>query len=364
MQRYNCGYTFDNFLIEVSMNLERIYEKRKHFDKKENAAGISMAIIPVLGFLIFGLLPMVLGVLMSFFDFDGGEFFFRRYPEGLGAGKTAGTWNFSFAGFENYKYLFKHVSSDPKSGMFLETLITTLIQFISLPVCIVLSMLVAFFLSKKIKGKNAMRTIYLIPFICSSIAISLIWGEFFSKTGILNSILTTLGWVSKDSYGAVKTINWTVDRFYTVVFIINVWGGTGFQIILFTAALTNINNSYYEAAKVDGANAFQIFFKITLPAISPTTFYLFITGVIGSLQAYVTPDMVAKIGGNPAPATYFGVDINNPANTVMAYIQSLLMGADNIRVGLACAAGIVLAILIGIITIINFVVSKYWVSYD
>lgn len=348
------------------MNLERIYEKRKHFDKKENAAGISMAIIPVLGFLIFGLAPMILGIVMSFFDFDTNEFFFRIYPAGLEAGrKYKGEWNCDFVGFKNYLYLFKHESSDPDSGMFVETLVTTLVQFISLPVCIVLSLLVAFFLSKKIKGKNVMRTIYLIPFICSSIAISLIWGEFFSKTGILNSILTAMGKVKTNSSGALNTLNWTVDRFYTVVFIINVWGGTGFQIILFTAALTNVNNSYYEAAKVDGANSFQIFFKITLPAISPTTFYLFITGVIGSLQAYVTPDMVAKIGGVPSSAKYFGVDINNPAITVMAYIQSLLMGgSDSIRPGLACATGVVLAIIIGIITIINFVVSKYWVSYD
>lgn len=342
------------------MNLERIYEKRKHVDRKENLAGISMAIIPVLGFLIFGLTPMVLGVVMSFFEFDESEFFFRIYPAGLEAGKKfKGDWNCKFVWFKNYKTLFFHTTGDSYSGIFFEALLTTIVQFVSLPVCIVLSLLVAFFLSKKIKGKNVMRTIYLMPFICSSVAISLIWTEFFKLNGVLNSII-------RDAFNGVGETNWAQKHFYWIVFIINVWGGTGFQIILFTAALTNVNNSYYEAAKVDGANSFQIFFKITLPAISPTTFYLFITGVIGALQAYVTPDLVASVGGIK-PVKLFGVRVEQPQTTVIAYVQKLLLGTDGSGVtkpGLACAAGIVLAIIIGIITIINFVVSKYWVSYD
>lgn len=339
------------------MNLEKIYEKRKHFDRKENAAGICMAIIPVLGFLIFGLVPMILGIGMAFFKFDEGEFFFRVYPITLNEKKVKGQWNFDFVGFNNYIKLFVHSSSDPNSGLFLETLVTTVVQYIATPVCLILSLLIAFFLSKKIKCKNLLRTVYLLPFICSSVAIALIWGEFFgfSNGGTLNEF-AKLFWNK-------KPVNWTNEHFYMVVFIVNVWGGTGFQIILFTAALTNVNNSYYEAAKVDGANATQIFFKITLPAISPTTFYLFITGTIGALQAYAVPDMIAKIG-LPAPTTLFGVKVTSPHTTVIAYINNLLNGGGQTDPGLACAAGVVLALIIGVITIINFVVSKYWVSYD
>ncbi|HBJ98031.1 MAG TPA: hypothetical protein DDY82_03070 [Clostridiales bacterium] len=342
------------------MNLEKIYEKRKHFDRKENVAGICMAIIPVLGFLIFGLVPMVLGIGMSFFKFDDGEFFFRIYPASAElekVGKYKGNWSSTFVGFDNYVKLFVHSSSDVNSGLFLETLVTTVVQYIATPVCLILSLIIAFFLSKKIKCKNLLRTIYLLPFICSSVAIALIWGEFFgfSNGGTLNEF-AKMFWNK-------KPVNWTNKHFYLVVFIVNIWGGTGFQIILFTAALTNVNNSYYEAAKVDGANATQIFFKITLPAISPTTFYLFITGTIGALQAYAVPDMIAKIGA-PAPTTLFGVKVTNPHTTVIAYINNLLNGGGATDPGLACSAGVVLALIIGVITIFNFLASKYWVSYD
>ena len=120
--------------------------------------------------------------------FNEGEFFFRVYPITLNEKKVEGQWNFDFVGFNNYIKLFVHSSSDPNSGLFLETLVTTVVQYIATPVCLILSLLIAFFLSKKIKCKNLLRTVYLLPFICSSVAIALIWGEFFgfSNGGTLN----------------------------------------------------------------------------------------------------------------------------------------------------------------------------------
>ena len=116
------------------MLIERIYEKRKHTDIKENRAGVIMGIIPVVGFLVFGLIPIILGVVMSFFDFHGKQFF-----------DSDTTW----AGFKNYQLIFNR---DPKTGFkdnglfFVETLLNTLMMYLSVPVCIILSLIVAFFI--------------------------------------------------------------------------------------------------------------------------------------------------------------------------------------------------------------------------
>lgn len=339
------------------MNIQRIYEGRKHFDRKENFAGVTMGIIPVLGFLIFGLIPMVLGIVMSFFNFDKNELFF----------KFGSKQNFEFCGLDNYICLFKSPKSEifNKDYMvsgngyyFVGSLLTTLMMLItSVPIGITLSLLVAYFLTKKIKGKDLMRTVYLIPFICSSVAVSLIWGLIFAKNGVINEIWTNISGVEQDKA-------WTRESFYTVVFIINLWGGTGFNIILLTAALTNVNNSYYEAAKVDGANAVTIFFKITLPCVSPTLFYLLITSLIGAFQAYAVPDMLVKKFGLEAggTGTVFGYEVAERQTTVIGYLQYMLNTQR--RPGMASAIGVVLAMVIGIVTIFNFIGSKYWVNYD
>jgi len=334
------------------MFLERLYEKRKHIDLKENRAGISMAIIPFLGFLIFGLGPIFLGVVMSFFDF-GGQRFFRSGTNDLGDPY------FKFVGFSNYSSIFtygfgKNVAVNGRQ--FLQTLYSTVIMYVSVPACIVLSLLVAFFLSKKIKCKTLFRTIYLLPFVCSSIAISLIWGRFFKQGGVLSQLL------QKHFAMQVASVDWVGQYFYWVLFLVHVWGGCGFNIILYTAALTNVNNSYYEAAQVDGANPFQIFFKITLPSISPTTFYLFITSTIGAMQAYAVPDMVGKYS-NAEAGKVFGIQVDEQSLTVIGYVQRLINGGDT-QVGVAAAIAVVLSAIIGVITIINFLGQKYWVSYD
>ncbi len=337
------------------MFLEKLYEKRKHTDRKENTAGTCMAIVPVLGFLIFGFIPIFLGIAMSFFDFHGKQFFNFNSSKGE---ITEFVW------FDNYKHMFSpgaKASTKENGGWFLEALFTTVIMYLSTPTCIVLSLIIAFFLSKKIKCKTLFRTIYLLPYVCSAVAIALIWGKFFAPTnGIFNRLLM-------DHFGANPTkynaYDWVGKHFYMIIFLVHVWCGCGFNIVLFTAALTNVNNSYYEAAQVDGANPFQIFFKITIPSISPTTFYLFITGTIGALQAFAVPDMVGEFSSARA-GTVMGMYINDKALTVVGYIEYLINEATPSHPGVASAIALMLSLIIGLVTIINFIGSRYWVSYD
>ena len=138
------------------------------------------------------------------------------------------------------------------------------------------------------------------------------------------------------------------------MYVVLVWGGTGFNIILLSAALTNVNKNCYEAAELDGAGVFTKFFKITLPAISPTVFYLLITGVIGALQEFSRFQVMAPDGG----PQYAGL-------TIVFYLYRLLFNAQGgSDIGLATSVGWILAVLIAGVVGLNFWGSKKWVSYD
>ncbi len=304
------------------MYLDNVYKKRKKINK-ENISGFFLSIMPVLGFILFGLIPMVLALIMSFadvgfFSLDGG---------------------ITFNNGANYV----KVLHDSK---FWKAIGNTLYMSLSTFINIVLALIIAFLLTKNIKGKKIFRTIYFIPYVCSVVAITLMWQYIFNaQYGIINQIFLPEG---------AEKIQWLgrADLFIPCLIIIGVWSGTGFGIILYGAALTNVNTSLYEAARVDGANAFQSFLHITLPAISPTTFYLLITGIIGSLQEFSRPQVLANGGTGPDDAGL----------TVVFYLWQY--GFEYNEMGTASATAWLLAILILGITAVNFGVSKLWVSND
>ena len=307
------------------MTLEKIYKKRQKKGLGEQGSGLIMASIPVIGFLLFGLLPLVLALAMAFL-----------YIPGRGNIAEA-----EFVGLDN----FEAVLTD---HMFWQSILNTLRMAISLPICIVVALIVAFLLTKNIKGRSFFRGVYFVPYVCCAVAVSLMWELIFNQNhGIINSWLG----LTRDT-----AIPWLTDSStYTLcLIIIGVWSGTAYGIVLYGAALTNVNRSLYEAAKVDGANAFNCFFNITLPGVSPTTFYLLTTGLIGALQEFTRPQM---IGGGQ------GAGPNNDGLTIVFYIYRRAFQYNN-QMGEAAAAALVLAVFILIITAINCVVSKRWVSYD
>ena len=301
------------------MYLDKVQEQKtkKRFKAYEQISGIVMSLAPVLGFVIFGLIPMILAFYMSFCEIKGFDI-------------LSSEW----IGFEN----FKTVLIDQ---MFWDSVVNTLIFAVSLPICLVISLLISFLLTKNIRGKKAFKTIFFIPYVCSIVAVVLMWKWIFNTNyGVLNAILG-------------HQYNWTGEStlFRVVVIVMGVWGGCGYQIILYSAALTNINPSLYEAAKIDGANAFQCFKNVTLPGVSPTTFYLLITGLIGALQTFASTQVLASDGGP-----------NNVGVTVGFYLYRYAF--SYFKMGQASATAWILALIIVVITIINFKVSKKWVNYD
>ena len=171
--------------------------------------------------------------------------------------------------------------------------------------------------------------------VSSAVAMNIIWRYIFdNQYGIINQVT---GW----------NIQWLTDSHWIKVAIIikSAWGSIGRSMILCLAALTNVGRDYYEAAEIDGAGEVTKFFKIAIPLISPTLFYLFCTGFIGNLQAYVDSQVFAN--GHPG------------AQTIVYFIWNY--GISRSRYGIASAASVVLTISIMIITLLQFKISEKWV---
>ncbi len=303
------------------MYLDKVQAKKKKHADREGLTGFCLAFIPVLGFCLFGLIPMILAIGMAFMNIRGYSF------EGA-----------TFVGFGN----FKDVLND---SLFWKSIGNTLYMSVSAFINIVLALIVAFLLTKKIKGKKIFRTIYFIPYVCSVVAVTLMWMWIFNnRYGAVNMLIRHFGG---------EPVNWLNDSkwFKPILILMGVWSGTGYGIILYGAALTNVNSSLYEAAKVDGANSFKSFMHITVPAISPTTFYLLITGIIGALQEFARPQIISATGGP-----------DNTGVTVVFYLYRRAF--EYFEMGPASATAWLLAIFILILTVINFAVSKLWVNYD
>ncbi len=328
-----AGEPFEADKIQAAALPPAPKRKKRKGTNAEEVMGWIFVGVPILGFLIFGMVPLVLSFYVSFNHFDGLRLFSDYTDEFF-------PYVVKNVGFDN----FVTVLTDPKFWKSVEnTLFVVFTTVVSLAVSVFISMML--FNCKR--GKKFFQTVFFIPYVCSLVAVTFMWQWVFNKDyGILNSILGQFG------MEAINWISYSPGLFRFVMFVVMLWSGTGFNIILLSAALTNINKSCYEAAEIDGAGMFTKFFKITLPAISPTVFYLLVTGLIGSLQEFTRFQIMV---GRDTSAVG-GANI-----TIVYYLYNKLTGNE---LGVASAVGWVLALMIGVVTAANFVISKKWVSYD
>jgi len=203
-------------------------------------------------------------------------------------------WNMvnppNFVGIDNYKQIF----SDPIAA---KTLLNTFFYaFVSVPVSIVLSLILAFMLNKKIRGLSFFRTAYYLPVVSSTVAVSMVFLWIFnSDYGLLNRFLMLFH---------IPSINWLTDTKYAMiaVIIVTIWRSLGFNMIIFIAALQDIPKEIHDVAGLDGAGELQKFFYIIIPLVTPAIFFTTITGFINTFQGF---DLVYNMTqGGPARATY------------------------------------------------------------
>ncbi|MCQ2982380.1 MAG: sugar ABC transporter permease [Treponemataceae bacterium] len=275
---------------------------------------------PFIGFLLFMAYPIGFAIVASFSKWTGINSLIK-----------------SMAGFANYLDIF----TDPK---FWKSMGTTIIYMIGIPIGMALGLLIALGLnSPNIPLKRLFPTMYYVPVVSSLVAVSILWSWVFNYDyGLFNTIIKFL----TGKHGP----NWLGDEHMVKVsmIIFMVWKGLGTSVILYLAGLKNIPKTYYEAVKIDGANAFQSFRAITLPLISPVSFYIMITSLIGGFQVFVEVQVMTTNGGT-----------NYGAATIVYYLYDKAF--KNQQLGYGCAVALILAVIIFIITGINFKGQDKWV---
>lgn len=284
---------------------------------KEIVAAILFLLPNLLGFLVMTAIPVVASFVLSLYDW-------KLLDKPV------------LVGLANFKELFTD------SLFWKSTANTAVFVFAKVPFSMAIALFLAVILNRKLAGRNIFRTIMFIPVICSSVSVALIWQPLFEQSsGLLNSILGFFGaapvpWLSSTKYAM------------TSVIMVAVWKEIGYIMVIFLAGLQGISRTYYEAARVDGANVFQEFFRITVPLISPTTFFVLVTSIIGAFQVFDMTSVLTQ--GGPGNAT----------NTLVMYIfQSAFR---NFRMGYASAMALALFLIILALTLVQNRSSKNWVQ--
>lgn len=245
-------------------------------------------------------------------------------------------------------YNFSYVLHDP---YFLQAVKNTfLVVIITVPLSTGIALLISLGLSSIKPLRNLFQTIYFLPYVTNTLAVGLVFMILFKKTaytdGLVNLIINWFGGPSVDFIDGPYPAKLFVLCFYII------WVVMPFKILLLTSALASVNQNYYNAARVDGTSRFRIFTKITLPMISPTIFYLIITGFIGAFKEY--SDAVAL----------FGTDLNAAEmNTIVGYVYDMLYGDSGGYPSYASAAAIILFFIVLTITCINLLVSRKHTYY-
>ena len=252
----------------------------------------------------------------------------------------------TYFGIGSYNY--QYVLHDP---YFLQALKNTFILVvITVPLSTGIALLISVGLSSIQKLRDLYQTIYFLPYVTNTLAVGLVFMILFKQTpytdGLANLVLSWFGIAPIDFIGGPYWAKMFVLCFYTV------WVVMPFKILILTSALASVDQIYYNAAKVDGTSKWRIFTRITLPMISPTLFYLIITGFIGAFKAY--SDAVAL----------FGTDLNAAEmNTIVGYIYDMLYGNSGGYPSYASAAAMILFTIVLTITCINLLVSRKHVHY-
>lgn len=291
---------------------------KKRRRKEERLYGIIFIAPAMLQFLVFFLIPLIICIYASFTNWN------------------ALSTNKSFVGLSNYIKIF----TDAK---FWKAMSNTIYMLIPIPFYLILSMLFALACHMKTPGNKVFRVIYYLPYISSIVALVIIWKWLFNpEFGLVNSFLQT--WFHMEGP------NWLNDPVWTkrMIVIMITWKLIGFTAIYYLAALKNIPQSYYEAATVDGATSVKQFFKITLPLLTPITFYLSVVGLIGSMQTFIEVQLFTTDGGK-----------NYGVATIIYYIWQRAFKYN--QLGYACAAATLFSLMILIITIIQLKLSNKWV---
>ncbi len=289
--------------------------------RREAFVGYLFILPTYVGFLIFILYPLVESMRISFQEFS------------LLRGST-------YIGLDNYAQMF----ADGRLRIaYINTIIFTLFAvFFNAGI----GLLLAVMLNRRLPVlmRNLYRSIFFFPVLIAHTYIAVIWRFLYQQdTGVINYYLGLFG---------VDPIPWLSNTHWAMaaIIILDVWKNTGFAMLVFLAGLQSIPNEYYEAAQLDGANERQLFFRITIPLLSPTIFFILVIFMIGALQVFDT--IIVLTAGGPGDAT----------RSVVLYVYEIAFRTFNM--GYAAAVSMTLFAIILVLTALQFWISRRWVHYE
>ena len=296
-------------------------EKVPWKNREHEGLAAGLFLLPnLLGFLIFTAIPVGAAFVLAFYDYD----------LLLGA---------SWAGLENFRELFT-IDRVFRAALFNTVYFTA----VSVPLSVVLGLATAMLVNQALRGVVIFRSIFLLPYVTVTVALSLVWKWLYlPDIGLINSVLGVVGingpaWLTSQTWAMPALI------------LMSVWKGFGYNMVIFLAGLQGIPDHLYDAAKVDGATAWRRFLNVTLPLLSPTTFFVVVISVISSFQVF--DQALIMTNGGPGTAT----------TTLVLYIYQ--KGFQSFDMGYAAAVALVLFAVIFVFTVVQFLFQRRWVTYE
>ena len=303
--------------------------KMSRLEKQNTLIAYTFLAPNFIGFVVFTLIPVIFSVVLAFMNWSGGS-------------------EVTFAGLDNFRFIFKDFSFT-KSNLGIALKNTVFYTLATVPLTIACSLGLALVLNKAVKGANFFRAVFFFPYVASMVAICVCWNFLLMKNGPVNQILNAVGFNMKKS--------WTSSRDLAIwaIIIVSIWRNAGYYMVMYLAGLQGVPAELYEAATMDGANGWQKFTKVTLPMLTPTTFFCSIMLVISCFKIY---DVVAIMTqGGPGRST----------KMLVTYIFELSFGGEGIatsaQYGVASAVSMVLLAIVLIVTFVQFRGEKKWVNY-
>lgn len=276
----------------------------------------------LVGMAVFILFPLLFSLFISFTDWE--------FVRGIG--------NWTFNAGANYAEMWS-------DRWFLDSLKNTIIYAFSVvPATVALALVFAVIIDKYCLGKTPLKLAMFMPYISNIVAVAIVWVMMYSPWGPFTQLMQLMGWKNPPKW--LGDYNWALPA----VILMSIWSGVGYSIMIYTSSIQGLPQDVYEAADVDGANEVTKFFKITLPGLSPTTFFLVITTLITSFQVFAPIQIMTR--GGPGTSTH----------VLVYYIYTAAF--TFYRMGYASAISWVLFLILLIVTLVQWRGQQKWVSYN
>jgi multiple sugar transport system permease protein len=307
--------------ISTTSKVLHVKKRKSLVERNENIVGFLFVSPMLIGVTILVLLPIFATFILSFADWK----FIQNIDQ------------LKWVGFNNFIELMQ-------DKVFRKSLLNNALFLFTVPICMIISLVLAVVIDKSVYMKSFFKVAFFMPYISSVVAIAVVWQVLFHpSSGPINQTLMSLGidnppkWIADPSFALIS------------VMLIQVWISVGFNLIIYIAGLQSIPKELYEAADMDGANSWVKFRQITFPMVSPTSFFLLITGIISTFKVF---DLIAVLTkGGP---------IHSTSMIVWHLYDTAFVNLD---IGYSSAMAVILFLIVFIITIFQWLGQKKWVNY-